>query len=121
MLASMVRMLMSPVMRWIRHPPMGADPGDSGLEQRADLGVIEGANDGEGLSLDASNVTQTAALLRMWALGGEDDDHGDRIEQATDIDGEREVTGRVEVAGDEDYFIFRSGAAGRYRIFTTGT
>ena len=73
------------------------------------------------LSLDASNVIQDSGSPQDVGVGGEDDDHGDRIEQATDIDGEREVTGRVEVAGDEDYFIFRSGAAGRYRIFTTGT
>ncbi|MEC7750391.1 MAG: DUF4215 domain-containing protein [Myxococcota bacterium] len=99
----------------------GRIPGDSGLEQRADSGVIEGANDGGVLSLDASSVTQDSGSPEDVGVGGEDDDHGDRIEQATDIDGEREVTGRVEVAGDEDYFIFRSGAAGRYRIFTTGT
>jgi len=55
------------------------------------------------------------------------DDHGDSLDQATDLGGlgiesiGRGTSGSIDRSGDEDYFIFRAELAGTYYVSTRGS
>ncbi len=105
----------------------GQSPADTGGESAQDSGSPQDSGlvivrpDGGAPVLDASPASPDGG--DQVADGGQpepEDDHGDRLEDGTELGDRREADGVIDRRGDVDYFIFVTAEAGRYQIFTTG-
>ena len=105
---------------------VGNDDGGTGtnfrIARRLSAGVYYIAVRGYGGSR-TGRYTLTATIETVGGGGGgtTPDDHGDTPAEATALSPGSPVQGRIETAGDVDYFRLRTTAAGNVVIYTSGS
>lgn len=92
----------------VGRPDGGPAPGDSGAPVDQDAGTVVIVRDSGAPSPQDAGVVVP------------EDDHGNSLNQATELGDRRRESGRIDYDGDTDVFSFVTGRAGVYQIFTTG-